>query len=356
MGLLLTHYAHPHTEILTVPRKLVILPDEADRVRHIFDRYLELGSVYALQSELAAHGIKTKARMLKDGRTYGGCNFSKGSLYLMLRNRTYLGEITHRGKSYPGEHVGIVDRDLFEKVGLLLEGNRVDNKNAVHADHPSLFAGILWDGEGRRMSPNHANKNGARYRYYVSKPDKERLELPTHRIPAGDIENLVAHQLRRNTEASWATPAPSRELVLTHIERIIVHPDQIIIQFKHREEPVTIMASLIRCNGESRIATPSDNWPHARRDPSLIKLVVRAHQARKAISDPANLSLDDAATSMGLSTQYFCALLRLGHLAPDITAAILDGRQPAHLNRQHLARINNLPVDWTMQREMLGFA
>lgn len=36
----------------------------------------------------------------------------------------------------------------------------------------------------------------------------------------------------------------------------------------------------------------------------------------------------------------------LSHLAPDIAAAILDGRQPTHLNRQFLARIDNLPIDW----------
>jgi site-specific DNA recombinase len=58
---------------------------------------------------------------------------------------------------------------------------------------------------------------------------------------------------------------------------------------------------------------------------------------------------------MGLSTQYFCRLLRLSYLAPDITAAILDGRQPAHVNRQYLVRKNCLPVDWSGQREVLGF-
>ncbi|MBK9011266.1 MAG: hypothetical protein IPM87_11430 [Novosphingobium sp.] len=104
------------------------------------------------------------------------------------------------------------------------------------------------------------------------------------------------------------------------------------------------------------MATASANWPNARRDPSLIKLIVRAHQAKKALAEPANPSLEAAASSMGLSNQYFCSLLRLGYLAPDITVAILDGRQPAHLNRQYLARINNLPIDWSSQREMLGFA
>lgn len=145
-------------------------------------------------------------------------------------------------------------------------------------------------------------------------------------------------------------------MVLQYIEEITVHLDRIVIRFAGNDEPVTVNASLVRCSGETRIATASADWPNSRRDPSLIKLIVRAHQARKALVDPVNLSLEAAASSMGLSCQYYCNLLRLSYLAPDITAAILDGRQPAHLNRQFLARVNNLPIDWVSQREVLGFA
>src|SRR5690606_39011630 len=100
-------------------RKLIIVPEEAERVRHIFARYLELASVYALQAELAAQGIRTKARTLKDGRAFGNTNFSRGSMYQMLANRIYLGEITHRGKAYPGEHEGIIDAATFGQVADL---------------------------------------------------------------------------------------------------------------------------------------------------------------------------------------------------------------------------------------------
>ena len=88
---------------------------------------------------------------------------------------------------------------------------------------------------------------------------------------------------------------------------------------------------------------PPDNYAHPRHDPALIKLIVRAHQAEKAIAALTNSTIEAAATSMAVSIPYFCSLLRVAHLAPDITAAILDGRQPAHLNRQFLARLNNLP-------------
>jgi len=276
-------------------RKLVILPEEAERVRYIFSRYLELGSVYLLQQELAAQGIRTKARVLKDGRGYGDRNFSRGALYQMLTNRIYLGDITHRGKAYSGEHEGIVDAETFERVREKLAGNRVRRTLAADAEHPSLLAGILWDSDGRRMSPSHANKNGARYRYYLSRKDKERLWLPVHRVPAGEIETLVIDQLRKHSEASWDTPTPSREIILRFIHKVTVHSDCIVIDIAGVDEPVSVAASVIRCSGETRIAATSNTWSHARRDAPLIKLIVRAHQARKSLADPGSRSLEAAA-------------------------------------------------------------
>ena len=47
-------------------------------------------------------------------------------------------------------------------------------------------------------------------------------------------------------------------------------------------------------------------------------------------------------------------LLRLNYLAPDIVAAILDGEQPSSLTRKMLL-YGELPLDWALQRRMLGF-
>lgn len=336
-------------------RKLLVHHDDAEKVRTIFTRYLALGSVCMLQADLAENGILTKQRILKDGRILGGKNFSRGALYQMLSNRIYLGEIVHKGKAYPGEHEPIIDRELFDAVAARLSANRVKQKHSGHAEHPSLLAGIIWDGEGRRMTPDHASKKGRRYRYYASQKDKERLELPIHRLPAQEIEQLVVQQLSEKTEASWEGLTPSRELVLQHIEKVTVQTERIDIMFVEAEEPVSIEVSLIRCGGEVRIDAPSQNQHDARRDASLIKLIVRAQQAREALTDRSNSSIDEAAASLELSKQYFCRLLRLAYLAPDITAAILDGKQPIHINRQFLARLNNIPMDWEGQRQMLGF-
>jgi hypothetical protein len=195
-----------------------------------------------------------------------------------------------------------------------------------------------------------------RYRYYISRKDKERLDLPIVRVPAGDIENLLIHQLRQHASVSWDGPRPARELIIATMRKVTIRRDRVDIEYIDCDDPVSIPATLVRCSGEKRIAAAPENYSHPRHDTALIKLIVRAHQASKALSDPKNPTVEAAVTSMAVSTPYFCSLLRLAHLAPDITTAILDGRQPAHLNRQFLARTNNLPIDWQGQREMLGFA
>ncbi len=97
-------------------KKLFIEEEEAERVRTIFQRYLELGSIGRLLADLRKRGIVTKIRHLSDGRTVGGIPFTRGPLAYLLRNRFYIGEVVFKGEICPGEHPPILDRDLFEAV------------------------------------------------------------------------------------------------------------------------------------------------------------------------------------------------------------------------------------------------
>jgi site-specific DNA recombinase len=83
-------------------RKLVVNEYEAQTVLGIFRRYVELRSVRALKAELDADGIRSKHRTFADGTVYGGHTLSRGALYLMLQNRIYRGDITHKGSAYTG--------------------------------------------------------------------------------------------------------------------------------------------------------------------------------------------------------------------------------------------------------------
>jgi DNA invertase Pin-like site-specific DNA recombinase len=85
--------------------KLLVIDGEAETVRHIFRRYAELGSVRLLKEELDAAGFRSKSWTSTAGRRWGGKPLARGALYLMLQNRIYRGEITHKGQHYPGEHV-----------------------------------------------------------------------------------------------------------------------------------------------------------------------------------------------------------------------------------------------------------
>jgi len=117
-------------------RRLSVIDSEAKIVRAIFRRYAELGSVRLLKEELEAQGIKSKSWTSASGRHIGDKPFSRGALYLILRNRTYLGEIVHKGQSHPGEHTPIIDQLLWDAAQAQLTGNTAE-RNSGHPHAPA---------------------------------------------------------------------------------------------------------------------------------------------------------------------------------------------------------------------------
>jgi DNA invertase Pin-like site-specific DNA recombinase len=207
-------------------RKLIIVDREAAIARFIFRRYAELGSVRLLKDELEARSIRSKSRTSASGRISGGKPFARGALYLMLQNRIYRGEIVHKEQSYLGEHEPIIDQLLWDAVQMQLAANAAQRNEGGKTRQPSLLAGMLFDGDGNRMTPSHAVKKGTRYRYYVSRSliTKDRTETSAGvRIPAAEIEQLVSSRVRRwlldpgsiykSTAARLADPSMQQRLV-----------------------------------------------------------------------------------------------------------------------------------------------
>jgi DNA invertase Pin-like site-specific DNA recombinase len=180
--------------------KLVVNDAEAHTVVEIYQRYLTLKSVRNLQEELAELGVRSKQRLRPDGTTYGGKKLARGALYLMLQNRIYRGEITHKGSSYPGEHPAIVEQQLWDEVQAILSQNRVEWATGVRAKHPSLLGGFVFGVTGERLTPTYAIKKGTRYRYYVSaslmRDARSSNRSNGWRIPAGDLESLAIKKVR----------------------------------------------------------------------------------------------------------------------------------------------------------------
>lgn len=151
-------------------RTLVVNEAEAETVRHIFTRYLALGSVWTLADELATDGILSKQRITFAGKVSGGKPFSRGALFHLLGNPLYLGKITHGKLIHDGSHPAIVDVDLFDAVR-----QQIDNQARRHRakrERPAEKAplgGRIFDANGEVMTPAFSRGRGGRiYRYYVS--------------------------------------------------------------------------------------------------------------------------------------------------------------------------------------------
>src|SRR5271154_5314762 len=71
-------------------RQLAVVESEAATVRHIFQRYCDLGSVRLLKQELDRDGLRSKLRIASNGSRTGEKSFSRGALYTLLRNPTYV--------------------------------------------------------------------------------------------------------------------------------------------------------------------------------------------------------------------------------------------------------------------------
>jgi site-specific DNA recombinase len=133
-------------------RKLAINEGESATVRHIFQRYLELGSVRDLALDLARGGIISKQRPMRDGRSSGGTAFGRGGLVHMLRNVVYIAKVRHHAETYDGEHSPIIDADLWNAVQQMLDGNAVDrNHGHTNAKHISLLTGPPDDAVPRQQ-------------------------------------------------------------------------------------------------------------------------------------------------------------------------------------------------------------
>ncbi|MDO6458036.1 recombinase family protein [Celeribacter halophilus] len=169
-------------------RKLIIDEERARQVRWIFQRFAEIGSTTVLAREAAKNGLRTPRGNLMD----------KKYLHRILTNRAYLGEAVHKGNSYPGEHLPIIDHTQWDKVHSVLKES--PRKRAAHtrANTPAPLKGLLYGPDGAAFSPSHTRKGGKLYRYYVSQTVLKHGAgtCPIGRVPAGRLEETVLNQLR----------------------------------------------------------------------------------------------------------------------------------------------------------------
>ena len=357
-------------------RALVVNPTEAETVRAIFRTYLELGSVHALEARLEAEGVRSKLWMTKRGRAVGGVRLSRGALFHLLKNRTYLGEIPHGETSYPGSHPAIIEPDLFDAVQAGLGARRSQWRERPQRAATMPLRGLLFDADGAPMSPSFTHgRNGQVYRYYVSSP----LQLGRPVKPNPDaIRRVSAPEVERLLRDRLAAPLGAPEdagldVMLGSVKRVEIEADEVRVTLLRarvtrtalamceplQDNPACVVLTLpIRCRirgGRTWVLPVAGSEPRRtfKRDPVLIRGLRNAHRVVAAIGWRCADGTVDLKTARSPDSAYTRKLCRLAFLAPDIQRLILEGRQPAGTNLELLVTVA-LPTSWPEQRRRLG--
>jgi site-specific DNA recombinase len=341
----------------TKGRKITINEAEAQRVRAIFRSYLKLGSLNLLMADLRQRGIVTKIRTLKTGETIGGIPFTRGSLAHLLRNRFYIGEVAFKGEVLKGEQPAILDKDLFDAVQDKLN-EQVNNHKAKWTKSEGLLIGRLFDDRGNRMSPSHARRGNVKYRYYLSSALLQGTAAgagSVRRVPAAEIEALVVKSVRDDLRP--AQPIDDRGLLHTHVARVEVQPDQLVIHLAEPSRTLQVPWQKTPARRRREILLPEGIRPeHARpiRSETRARLVAAIARGRRwldqLITEPM-ASADSIAKRENCSARKINMTISLAFLAPELVKAAIEGRLPHGMG---VARLTDLPAEWSRQYQMLG--
>jgi site-specific DNA recombinase len=360
--------------------KIVVLEHEAEQVRLIYRRYLELSGVNALVRDLKERNIRTKARLLATGATRGGIPFERGTLFYLLRNPFYIGEVRYKGDILPGEQPPIMERPLFDAVQQKLT-NQWTTKTSVRNAGDHLLTELLFDDAGHRMAPTHATKAGIRYRYYVSLPclhgeAKTAKVGSVTRVPAADIEDVVVKALNEHLTSQNGMPAAAitgHDAIAQFIDRIDVHKDRLAVRLRSRDNPGAIdLTDSNDPTGDRLLSIPWQKPPSKRfreillphgasrneirpeRPERRLRLVSAIARGRRWLDEMISGSVTDAeqiALREKCSVRHVNMTISLAFLAPKLVRAAVEGRLPRGIN---IERLRDAPAEWSRQFEALG--
>jgi site-specific DNA recombinase len=358
--------------------KIAVVEDEAERVRLIYRRYLELGGVNALVRDLKDKDIRTKKKLRATGATHGGIPFGRGSLFYLLRNRFYIGEVKYKDEILPGEQPAIMDRQLFDAVQHKLT-DQWSHRNHAKTKSEHLLTGLLYDDAGHRMIPTHATKAGIRYRYFVSLPhlkgESKTVSVGSvSRIPAADIEDIIVKSVNEHLVAqhyqltsSSAHAADRGVMIAEQVVRIEVHKDRLIVRFKSAGTEEGSHST----DGQL-LSIPWQKPPSGKSRQTLIPLGVRRNEVRPTrierrarlvnaiargrrwldeIVSGSATNIEQIARRQKCSVRQVNMTISLAFLAPDLVKAAVEGRLPRGIG---VERLRDAPTEWSRQFEALG--
>jgi site-specific DNA recombinase len=384
-------------------RNLVVNHEEARILKNIYERYMELGSVRLLKQDLDARGIVSAVKASKNGNHHGGKPFSRGGLYHLLSNPVFIGEVRHKKERHPGQHEGIVSRELWERVQQrLLEGTVRRSEGGKTEAPRSPLARKLFDENGAPLLVQGAAKGQRRYRYYVSRKlihgaapeDAEygwRLSAPEiERSVSAAAQRMIAdrNEIARTCEEAgidaerlpsilrstqgWIerlrAESEAASALAELVQRVALSRDGIQVSLKlpllttnghsgvnpsHLDLTRFVPMRIRRRGVELRLVLEGGS-NLKRIDLPMLRAVARARGWSAELISGRVRSVDEIARREGLDRRSVRRLIPLGFLSPRVVEVIVEGRQPADLSVVALTRRIDLPLLWSAQEQALG--
>lgn len=340
-------------------------------------------------------GFRSPARNAATGRAFGNRPFSRGQLYKILSNPTYIARIDHGGRSHAANFSPIIEQALWDDVQARLAANINAPRSPAPAE-ASLLAGKLVDDGGVPMIAVHASKGKVRYRYYVSRDlhyGGDATKSGAWRLPAPEIEPLVRAKVaallndpielfaRSGTElpspeefeaimargkkaaTKLAGPrAPAAKLLRDLVAEVPVETGRVgivlntaklasLFKIRGRSEAVTIgvAARLKRSGMVMRPITHNGGAAAPTVDRTLAKAIVQVRSWWQELQTNTSLTLEDLARREGITAPYVVRIVRLAFLSPRMLKSIVDGTRPAHLTVKRLTMPGAIPARWDHQ-------
>ena len=407
------HGGLPPFGYISTPNGLEVEPAEARTVRFIFAEFIRTERYSQVMTIVREKGLCSTIKYTKQGTPRGGRPMSPGTVYGILRNPIYVGEIRGHDCNYDGEHQPIISHETWDAAKKI--GERRRRKKPGSKDTGHFLTSLLRDDLGRHMLLDLNWHRGQTYCAYVSSNAmwSQKEFRRQYRANATELDRLVTatvtdflkdrkvlrkalkrlgvygEELEALAEKGGEA---ARRVISTPIKNMEALFNALICWIEVGEEEVSIMfrglevRRFLEWDDNSRFcgrpadwpcsdakfehvvavrAITAERWPSlhilpkdasdkVRPDKRLVDLIKGARNAQTLVEEHRDWSIDELAKKQRCRPTHFARLIRLNYLAPDIVTAILDGTQPEGLDRKTLL-MSNVPTDWALQRELYGF-
>ena len=297
--------------------RLVVNESEAEQVRSIFSVCASCSNMTEALSAVRARGWAAKRWASARGKQHGGQLLGMSTLYTLLTNVLYRGDICHKGVVYPGEHQAIVSRELWLAVNQKLKLSRTTLRENARVE--TLLGGLLRCGQcGAALKASFTRRRGEKHVYYVCRAGKRQQPVcPQRPVACCDLDG----SLRERLDQTGARLDNASEV--KHVLRTVsFHSGTrcVSVELRDRSQFDYFLPVPVRPGVTRRREGDAKNKG---RTPRVSRMVALAHRFEECLADGTMQTYRELAELCHVSRPRLSQIIKLAQLAPDIQEQLL---------------------------------